>query len=270
MWAAAQPDIRGAFIVGSHARAEQPADRWSDLDIALVVDDPARYATDAEWVGSFGRRPLLTFLEATAVGDEVERRVLYDDGQDVDFALIPAATVTPELAPEETAVLARGYRLLFDEIGLSPRLAAAAAVAAPPRRLTQETFDQLTHDFWYHALLAAKKLRRGEVLLAKQTCDCYLKRLLVELEEWRVRYRSPAMDTWHGGRFFEQWADAATVARLRDTFAAYEPADVSRALRSTVGLFAELEIELADRAELTRSTSHEELTRELTRILDDA
>jgi aminoglycoside 6-adenylyltransferase len=244
-----------------------PADRWSDLDVALVVDDPSRYAADDEWIGSFGRGVLLTFIEQAAVGDEVERRVLYDDGQDVDFALIPAAAARAELPAAESAVLRRGYRVIYDEIGISPRLAGAAARAIPPSRLSQEGFDQLTHDFWYHALLAAKKLRRGELLLAKQGCDCYLKRQLVELEEWRVRYASPATDTWHGGRFFEAWG-GAVLTDLPDAFAAYEASDVARALRVTVSLFAQIEEELAARAGLSCTVPHEEITGELSRILD--
>jgi hypothetical protein len=40
----------------------------------------------------------------------------------------------------------------------------------------QEGLDQLSNDFSYHLLWGAKKLRRGELLLAKQVCDCYLTR----------------------------------------------------------------------------------------------
>ena len=34
-WAQAKEDIRAAFMVGSRARSDHPADEWSDMDIIL-------------------------------------------------------------------------------------------------------------------------------------------------------------------------------------------------------------------------------------------
>ena len=65
-WAQERDDVRAVLVVGSRARAETPADKWSDLDVVLFVDDPERLATDASWVAEFGA-PVLTFLEPTGV-----------------------------------------------------------------------------------------------------------------------------------------------------------------------------------------------------------
>jgi len=107
-WARQRTDVDAAAVIGSHARALVPADRWSDIDIVLVVDDPVTYVADAGWLAVFGR-PLLTFTEPTAVGGFVERRVLFDTGQDVDFALVPSAAVE-QIAdhPDAAAVFGRG------------------------------------------------------------------------------------------------------------------------------------------------------------------
>ena len=43
-WAAAEPNVRAAVLIGSQARRDTPADEWSDVDVALVVDDPSRLA----------------------------------------------------------------------------------------------------------------------------------------------------------------------------------------------------------------------------------
>ncbi len=104
-WARGTADVRAVVLVGSYARTDTPADRWSDLDLLLFVDDPGRYAADDAWIARFGE-PVLTFLEPTALGDRVERRVLYDDGVEVDFPLLEAAAA-PELvvAPGVGAVL---------------------------------------------------------------------------------------------------------------------------------------------------------------------
>jgi hypothetical protein len=82
-----------------------------------------------------------------------------------------------------------------------------SSIETPPP--TQERFDQLVNDFWYQLLWSAKKLWRGEVLVAKQACDGLLTGLLVELARWR----SDESHTWHGSRFFERWAGDDLVER---------------------------------------------------------
>ncbi|HEU4423029.1 MAG TPA: aminoglycoside 6-adenylyltransferase, partial [Pilimelia sp.] len=199
IWARRRPDVHAALVVGSHARAEVPADQWSDVDIILMIDDPMVYAADAGWLATFGR-PLLTFTETTAVGGFIERRVLFDTGQDVDFALLPVAEAEQIAThPDAAVVLGRGFRILVDKVNLERSLRDRVAPAAPaPPDAT--AFAHLTHDFWYHALWTARKLRRGEVWIAKQGCDCYLKALLLTLLEWHTRTMHPGTDTWHDGR----------------------------------------------------------------------
>jgi aminoglycoside 6-adenylyltransferase len=107
-WAEGNPDIRDVVLLGSQARTEAPPDQWSDVDVTLVVDEPDRYLGDEEWVEAFGR-PLVTFVEPTAVGAGLERRVLYDDGLDVDFVVVTPAWMQAAAAdPRAAGVLTRG------------------------------------------------------------------------------------------------------------------------------------------------------------------
>jgi len=208
-WAAARPDVRAALLIGSQARADTPADEWSDVDLALFVDDPRRYADDAAWVARFGTAEL-TFVEPTAVAGQVERRVLYSDGLEVDFALMPAAGLPAVLAdPDATSVIARGYVVLHDEIGLGDALAEVHVVPAPETDVTG-----LVQDFWYHALWTAKKHRRGESITARDCLECVLKPRLVALAREQTRRRDPAADTWHRDRFVERWADESVVSAI--------------------------------------------------------
>jgi aminoglycoside 6-adenylyltransferase len=46
-----------------------------------------------------------------------------------------------------------------------------------------------------------------------------------------------AYDTWHSGRFLEEWADPRIVARLRHAYAHYDAAEIRRALLATMDLF---------------------------------
>ena len=269
-WGRERSDVRAVLLVGSRARADTPADQWSDTDLALVVDDPAPYLASAEWLGTFGR-PLLSFIGPTAVGPFAERRVLFESGLEVDFALLPMAGARWMAEdPEGRAVLRRGFRVLVDKLDLAATLAASAGQSPSTGLPDQAAMDQLTHDFWYHLLWAAKKLRRGELWIATQTCNCYLKGLLVTLQGWHITAAQPLADTWHGGRFLERWADSQTLGALRDAYAGYDPAEVARALWATAELFQRLEHDCAERLDLALSVHHQQVRRRLREILNPA
>jgi molybdopterin-guanine dinucleotide biosynthesis protein A len=266
-WAREREDVRALVVVGSQARADTPADRWSDLDLILLVRDPQPYLDDAGWVEEFGR-PVVTFLESTMDG-HWERRVLYEAGEDVDFVLFPDSVVE-RIADSENAVelLGRGYRVLVDRIGLADDL---RRLEAPPRRTspTQHDFSELTADFWYHALWTAKKLRRGEVFTALECLDAYMKARLVTLLGWHARSLDPSLDTWHGGRFLERWADPGALAALERAYARYDLRDVARALWETVDLWQGVEQETAGRLGLEPTVDHVDLRRRIAEVVPD-
>jgi len=267
-WARQRDDVRALLVVGSQARANVPADRWSDLDLVLIVDDPEPYAEDPSWVREFGQ-PVLTFLEDTPVGQR-ERRVLYESGEDVDFPLFPVTALELLEQSENAAhLLARGYRVLIDRIGLAERLARVAAAVERPRPPTQRDFTQLASDFWYHALWAAKKLRRGEVFTAKGCLDGYMKDRLVTLLEWHARAIDASVDTWHDGRFLERWADPGALAALERAFAHYDVRDVARALWETIDLWQGLEEETASRLGFALTLDHGDLRRRVAEVVPD-
>lgn len=268
-WARERTDVNAAVVVGSQARAETAADRWSDLDVILVVDDPDFYLDDPSWVKAFGR-PLLTFVEGTAVGEERELRVLFETGEDLDLPLIPASRLDLLTEAEEIAeVLARGYRVLVDDIGLEERLRAAPLGRRQRREPTQRELLELASDFWYHALWAAKKLRRGEVFVATECLDSYLKARLVRLLEWHARALDPTVDTWHGGRFLERWGDPGALVALEFAFARYSLPDAARALWATIDLWQGLEEETARRLGLALELDHADLRRRIAAVVPD-
>ena len=300
-WAQTQPDIRAALLVGSQARVDRPADEWSDLDIIVIATRPERYLAQTDWVANVGV-PWLTFIEKTGTGDERERRVLFAGGLDVDFALIPSHKVQqlrlwlrlqrrfppllrllpPGMARQVRQGLAdfadlvrRGVRVLLDKDGIATDLALVTAETVSPRPPAQNEFLEVVNDFWYHTVWTAKKLRRGELWVAKSCGDGYLKRLLLQMLEWHARathgWDYPAAaggsvnrpDTWHGGRFLEQWADPRAVQGLRQAFAYYDEDDVGRALLATMDLFRWLATETAQRLGYPYPAAAEERVTEL-------
>jgi aminoglycoside 6-adenylyltransferase len=267
-WARERDDVRAAIVVGSQARADAPADRWSDLDIVLLVDDPQGLAADPSWVGAFGS-PVLTFLEETAFGDRVERRVLYETGEDVDFPLLEASAWR-ELATSTQAriMLGRGYRVLYDELGVQPVLEELSP-PEEPWPPSAAALEERASDFWYHALWTARKLRRGEVFTAIDCLDGYLKARLVTLLGWHARALDASVDTWHGGRFLERWADPGALAALERAYAHYDLRDVARALWETIDLFQGLAEETSSRLGLALELDHADLRRRIAEVVPD-
>lgn len=53
-WALTVDDIRAAFIVGSRACKDHPADEWSDIDIVFFTSKQNYYLSDNEWLKNFG------------------------------------------------------------------------------------------------------------------------------------------------------------------------------------------------------------------------
>ena len=269
-WAAGREDLRSLLVVGSQARREAPADRWSDLDLILLVEDPARYTDDAGWIDEFGT-PVVTFLEATLDG-HWERRVLYETGEDVDFVLFPSS-IEARLEESQGAadLLARGYRVLVDRIGVEERLARIAARPRVSGTPTANELTELSSDFWYHALWTAKKLRRGEVFTAIDCLDGYMKARLVTLLGWHAVAVAvePGTDTWHAGRFLERWADPGALAALERAYAHYDLRDVARALWETIDLFQGLEEESASRLGHAVELDHVDLRRRVAEVVPD-
>jgi molybdopterin-guanine dinucleotide biosynthesis protein A len=267
-WSSGREDVRALLLVGSQARAEVPADRWSDLDLLFLLEDPQPYVDDAGWIEEFGR-PVVTFLEATVDG-HWERRALYEAGEDVDFVLFPAAALDRlEESENAASLLRRGYRVLVDRVGLGERLERIASSPAPLSMPTGHDLRELTSDFWYHALWTAKKLRRGEVFTAKECLDGYMKTRLVTLLGWHARAVDPSVDTWHGGRFLERWADPGALAALERAYALYDLRDVARALWETIDLWQGLEEEVASRLGLDSGLDHADLRGRIGKVVPD-
>ncbi|MEW6229480.1 MAG: aminoglycoside 6-adenylyltransferase [Bacillota bacterium] len=266
-WAQTRPDIRAVIVLGSRARVDRPADEWSDLDIVLIVTDSKAYLTSVDWLRNISDF-WITFLEPTATGGEMERRVLFDDGLDVDFAIIPYAKVEQMVQhgfpPEVAEVFHRGMRVLLDRDGLATRLNLPHAKPISPRPPTQSEFLGAINDFWYHAVWTAKKLRRGELWTAKACCDGYMKRLLLMAVELQAKLRNGlGCDTWYDGRFLERWADPRVLDRLRSAFAHYDEDDIGRALVATMDLFRWLAQEAAERLDYPYPTLADERATEL-------
>jgi aminoglycoside 6-adenylyltransferase len=245
VWAKTQPDIVAVLNQGSRARTDHPADEWADLDLIIFTTNKTKYLDNSDWLESIGK-PIITHLEKTAFGDELERRAIFEGGVDVDFSVV-AKELLEESArnpsPQDLDMIRRGVKVLLDRTGtiqasLSELSKTAKPIRSPPSR---EEFDNLVNDFLYHVYWTAKKLRRGELWIAKMSCDRYMKWQLLTMVEWNtLASRGWDTDVWFNGRYLEEWAKPEILKALRGAFAHYDYADIEKALFATADLFLKL------------------------------
>ncbi|MHB1317345.1 MAG: aminoglycoside 6-adenylyltransferase [Anaerolineae bacterium] len=262
-WAEAEPDIQGLVVIGSQGRVDPPPDRWSDLDLMVFAITPGRWLAaggssasagavlDAGWLGQFGR-PLAVFTEVTPLGghdwDWSVRRVLYADGRDVDFSILPADRADDAIAMN-TGILAWGYQVLYDATGrLDQALRSAVAAvtgetwgAAVPDTIGDAALLEAIQVLLYHVIWALKKLRRGEVWVGAGCLNAFLRPYLLTLiEAHNQAIGAPRGALTYEGRFLEQRTAPDVLALLRPCAMPYDAAAGIPALGALLDLIEAL------------------------------
>jgi len=259
-WAQTQPTIRALISVGSRARTNYPADRWSDLDLVIFCAERDAYVSSSAWLKTFGDS-WLTYLEITGGGDP-EWFALYGDSLKLDVVLL---LIDPNAGDLESilaahpykAVFARGVNVLFDRHA-PPRIVPAQPLR-PSVFPTQSAYDTIANGFLVDALTMSKFIARGDLWRAERWLNEFLRASLLTMIEWQAHGK----DTWYKGRFIEQWADPRVIAALHETFALYERTSLQNALLATLDLFRLIGTEVAVGFGLTYPTAAHETLRDV-------
>jgi predicted nucleotidyltransferase len=115
-WAATQGDIRAVALVGSYA--SNAATDTSDVDLVVVVRQPAAYLRDAAWLHRFGsidRHQLEYYGNVTSI------RVWYSDGREVEYGMTDESWATVPLDEGTQRVISDGMHILFEREPLLSR-----------------------------------------------------------------------------------------------------------------------------------------------------
>ena len=244
-WSSACADIRAVALVGSNARADHPADEWSDIDLVLIAANPDLYLQSSTWLNAIGE-PWIITVERDPDGCIVERRVLFRSGIDVDFIVLAPDRIGALQEEPLASILSRGVQVLLDQDQIFPPFQLKLHPEKPACPPSSAEFSELVNDFLFHCIWTAKKIKRGELWTAKSCCDIYMKKLLVTMIEWHTQALNGwTEETWYNGRFMEHWAGANVVAALCGVFAHYDEEEIKKALLNTIQLFDELARETA-------------------------
>ncbi len=255
----ADSTIKAVIAIGSSTRKNVTADEYSDLDLIIVTDDPEKWYS-GEYPGLLGEISI-AFIEPT-LGNGKEYRAIYDEDKDVDMIIFTPQQFT-EAVKNGTAgwVMNRGYDFLCDNAGFSELVKEYVKPCVAPPQISEEEFLNLTNDFYFHNIWAAKKLLRGELWSAKMSVDAYLKNYLLRMTELYC-YSKDGKDVWHDGRFLDRWADDWILDELKGCFAHYEKDDIVNALINTHELFKKLASGVAEMKGYTYPQKAEDTSKE--------
>ena len=233
--AAAHQDPRIVGLVDYGSSSEGRADAFSDLDLALFIQDGAFESFHAHWkvwAAPFG--PLLLAY----VGGVGHPWTVYDATPlplRVDFAFHRTSALDDVLtwpnAPSSTAAM-----VLYD--ATDGRLAATVGQLVgqslqPADR--QQTFESVGGDFWYYWLRSWTKLLRGDLWAARYDYNGILLGNLVGL----LRLEANALERWRAtsaATEVEQLLRAERVAQLEGCIPERGEAGLRRAFSAAAQL----------------------------------
>ncbi|MBE5960973.1 MAG: hypothetical protein E7256_06235 [Lachnospiraceae bacterium] len=230
--------IRAMVLFGSRARKEKSFDEYSDYDIIFFVSDENYFLKTDGWLKNIAEYKI-SFVEPTAARG-FERRIFFDNAMDMDFIFYNVKDV--EKITQSSIIqswYARGVEVIVDKIGYQMLMQNMVPVHATYQKPTVDEFENLVHTFWFHAIWAEKKLLRGEIWAAKNCIDGYMKTLLREMLEYRKKSQQGLnFDTWHDGRFIDEWLEPEVKSALNHAYGKYERTNLETAMEKTMNLFS--------------------------------
>ena len=221
-WAHEREDVRAVLVVGSQARTDTPADRWSDLDAVLFVDEPAPTRRRRELGRVSSARP---FSPSSSRPRSASRSSAASSTSTVRTSTSrwwtppSGATCLPTATRRARSRISRSLRRA------RPRGRAAKRSSCPLDQLLPTPLRSASSRATSGTTRSGprRSSARGEVFTAIECLDGYLKERLVTLLEWHARAVDPSVDTWHDGRYLERWADPGALVGARARVRALRP-----------------------------------------------
>lgn len=243
-WAATTDAVRVVLLTSSLVNPYAPVDRFSDLDIELVVDDLPLFLADPTWIESFGG-----IIAMVVEGEEVfdgkyaMRMVLYEDYTKIDFKIYGREefrkAVLAEVLEEDWDI---GYKIMMDKDNLTAGMKTPEYKPAFIQKPTAEAYHQLMNDFWWDMTYVAKCLWRDNLFYAKfMSEDMMRSQYLRPMIEWYIGMQHNwKVSTNKKGRLFKRYLSPELWTRIEATFSGSAPEDNWRALQAYTEVGREL------------------------------
>jgi aminoglycoside 6-adenylyltransferase len=252
-WARSQDPIRAVLLTSSRASTVAHTDALSDFDVVLVVTDPQLLIQDLSWQETIGEVMVRLPVENERIGLVHLRMVIHTDGTKVDYCImhhqaLEARRVAGTL-PDNLDV---GYRVLLDKDSLTEGLAAPTYSTHIPAKPTQAEFDAVVGEFFWETHYVAKNLWRDELWQAKYSLEMVMKLEMLRkmLEWWLETEHDWTFRPGTLGKGLKAHLPARFWGKLEQTFVGAEINSNWQAMFTTIELFREVALEVAERLEL--------------------
>lgn len=219
---------------GSRNDEQVAADKWTDLDVTLFVDDGA--ATDGTQVlRQLGEPVMLQHLEQRGLfGDDAFWRIWltrFAGTKRVDLKIVAVDAEAAYLAGDSLNAIV--WRRGVGQI--APRATSAATHEVPVP--TQAEFDEVVNELYWCAGNVAKGIGRGNLLYANEQFNQHVRPQLLQLLAWRETLRRDGhFDAGVSGKFTWQ---ALTRTERQELAATYAQSDLLE-IRHAVVLLLDL------------------------------
>lgn len=210
--AAATDDSRIAGLLCDGSQSAGRGDEWSDLDVSVFIRDEDFdhfWANWRAWAAQFGDL-LLGYI--SWVGHPWTVYTAEPVPLRVDFDLHRVSTIGA-VRDWPSSVTSREVALWYDDTNgkLGNAVDALVGRSLAPDDL-EAAFAQQCGDFWYEALYAFSRLKRGESWIARQAFHARTMEPLLRL----LRLEAGAIERWQASPSAAGLEDALSPARLAE------------------------------------------------------
>lgn len=245
-WASDNSNIKTVILTGSKANGAAKADKLSDFDIELFVDNIDAFNDDT-WLLMFGKILSKWPLNPGFSGfraNSITRLVVFEDYSRIDFQIMP-------IAEFNNAVYDEGLLVLIDKIGLASSIPKPTRTNHLITKPSEQQFVDAASGFYWDVPYIAKALRRGEISFARymllgairyESFGRMLAWYLSSQRNWCIEYGVH-------GRNFEKYADKELASKINNLCADENPDNIWETTKQMIELFDMFTLHLAKELE---------------------
>ena len=158
-----EPGARAFILSGSLSAAGDQADFWSDVDVKIIMADPAidRYYLSTGWLAPLGR-----LIGAERQKNDLTKtlRVCLEGFQRFDLTFIAESALQEPSSWKENP-LYPSYLVIWSKLADIQTRIASLPYPVPYQELSPEEIEELVDAFWFKASLAIRKVVRNDLLI---------------------------------------------------------------------------------------------------------
>ena len=259
LWAIEDKNVLMAVILGSQAHPESVIDKWSDIDLAIIVQDQSPFDSMGNWIYDLTDF-CFVYEESAEIGTSLTWHVILKDSRMIDLSVFSVSDINKWLSAEESVKLQSqsffksNLLVLIDKANFLNQLMMDDDIEKmltvnnhPPR---SEEIHNTINRFWYHTLRSLKHLYRNDLWRAFMSCNFEIKNCLLEVIEWTTKAQCGwDYDTRYEGRMIGTWAGQDIVSKIPDLYSDYDQKQLTQSLLDNIELFEQLCIELLEMLE---------------------